>query len=169
MKIKALKLLTLAFLLIACALPVLFLSGRASSEPDPSLAGIGLGSLETFNANYKAWETQYLKNGGDQNMVLAMGWFKGLSTGSSYASGLAKFNLVEGNVTVAINGLSQDEAWDVWMVDSAAGRTIALENDDVSHATLGQLVRDRAPHDSRSHDDRVRRWQHISDIGGVRA
>ena len=41
MKIKALKLVTLAFLLVACALPVLFLSGKASSEPDPSLAGIG--------------------------------------------------------------------------------------------------------------------------------
>ena len=70
MKIKALKLLTLVCLLIACALPVLFLSGRASSEPDPSLAGIGLGSLETFNTNYKAWEAEYLKNGGDKNMVL---------------------------------------------------------------------------------------------------
>ena len=130
MKIKALKLLTLAFLLIACALPVLFLSGKTSSEPDPSLAGLGLGSFETFNANYKEWETRYEKEGGDRNMVLAMGWFKGLSTGNSYASGLAKFNLVDGNVTVAINGLSKDEEWDVWMVDSAAGRSIALENDD---------------------------------------
>jgi hypothetical protein len=130
MKIKALKLLALACLLIACALPVLFLSGRTSSEPDPSLTGLGFGSLETFDANYKDWETQYEKDGGDRNMVLAMGWFKGLSTGNSYASGLAKFNLVDGNVTVAINGLSKDEVWDVWMVDSAAGRSIALENDD---------------------------------------
>ena len=86
MKIKALKLLTLVCLLIAVALPVLFLSGKASSEPDPSLAGLGLGSLETFNANYKDWEAQYEKNGGDRNMFLAMVWFKGLSTGNSYAS-----------------------------------------------------------------------------------
>ena len=43
---------------------------------------------------------------------------------------LAKFNLVDGDVSVAINGLSKDEGWDVWMVDSAAGRSIALENDD---------------------------------------
>ncbi|HKY43820.1 MAG TPA: hypothetical protein VJM50_12075 [Pyrinomonadaceae bacterium] len=130
MKIKALKLLTLAFLLIACALPVLFLSGKASSEPDPSLAGMGFGTLETLNANYKEWETQYVKDGGDKNMVLAMGWFKGLSTGHSYAKGIAKFNLVDGTVTVAINGLSKDEGWDVWMVDSASGRSIGLENDD---------------------------------------
>ena len=130
MKIKALKLLTLACLLIACALPVLFLSGKASSETDPSLAGMGFGTLETLNANYKAWETQYEKDGGDKNMVLAMGWFKGLSTGHSYASGLAKFNLVDGTVTLAINGLSKDEGWDVWMVDSAPGRSIGLEHDD---------------------------------------
>ncbi|HEU4872208.1 MAG TPA: hypothetical protein VFT44_03840 [Pyrinomonadaceae bacterium] len=130
MKIKALKLLTLAFLLIACVLPVLFLSGKTASEPDPSMAGLGFGSLETLNANYKEWETQYEKEGGDRNMVLAIGWFKGLSTGNTYASGLAKFNLIDGHVTVAINGLSQHEAWDVWMVDSAAGRSIALENDD---------------------------------------
>ena len=119
MKIKALKLLTLVCLLIACALPVLFLSGKAASEPDPSLAGLGFGNLETFDANYKAWEEEYLKNGGDQNMVLAMGWFKGLSTGNSYASGNATFNLVAGDVSVRINGLSKDEAWDVWMIDSA--------------------------------------------------
>lgn len=130
MKIKALKLLTLACLLIACAVPVLFLSGKASSETDPSLAGLGFGTLDTLNANYKEWETQYEKDGGDKNMILAMGWFKGLSTGHSYASGLAKFNLVDGTVTVAINGLSKDEGWDVWMVDSAPGRSIGLEHDD---------------------------------------
>ena len=130
MKIKALKLLTLSCLLIACALPVLFLSGKTSSEPDPSLAGLGLGNIETFNANYKDWEANYLKNGGDQNMVLAMGWFKGLSTGHSYAKGIAKFNLVDGNVTLAVEGLPKDEGWDVWMVDSAPGRSIGLESDD---------------------------------------
>lgn len=138
MKIKALKLLTLAFLLIACALPVLFLSGKASSEPAQNLAGLGLGTLDTLSANYKDWETQYVKEGGDKNMVLAMGWFKGLSTGHSYASGLPKFNLVDGTVTVAINGLSKDEGWDVWMVDSAPGRSIGLETDD-NMMRLGSL------------------------------
>jgi cytochrome c peroxidase len=144
MKIKALKLLALACLLAAIALPVLFLSGTTSSEPDPSLVGLGHGNLETFNANYKDWETQYEKDGGDRNMVLAMGWFKGLSTGHSYASGLAKFNLVDGTVTVAINGLPKDEGWDVWMVDSAPGRSIGLENDD-NMLRIGSL----------NHDDKV--------------
>src|ERR1041384_111095 len=130
MKIKALKLLTLVCLLIACALPVLFLSGKAASEPDPLLAGLGFGSLETFDANYQAWEAEYLKAGGDENLVLSLGWFKGLSTGNSYASGTATFNLVAGDVAVTINGLAKDEQWDVWMVDSAPGRSIGLESDD---------------------------------------
>ena len=138
MKIKALKLLTLVCLLIACALPVLFLSGKASSESDPSLAGLGMGTVDTLSANYKEWETLYEKDGGDKNLVLAMGWFKGLSTGHTYASGIAKFNLVDGTVTVAINGLSKDEGWDVWMVDSAPGRSIGLEGDD-NMVRLGSL------------------------------
>jgi len=138
MKIKALKLLTLVSLLIACSLPVLFLSGKAASEPDPSLAGLGFGNMETFDANYKAWEAEYLKTGGDENMELAMGWFKGLSTGNSYASGTATFNLVAGDVSVNINGLSKDEQWDVWMVDSAPGRSIGLESDD-NMLRLGSL------------------------------
>ena len=139
MKIKALKLLTLACLLVAVALPVLFLSGKASSEPDLSSAGLGHGSLETFDANYKDWEAQYERNGGDRNMFLAMGWFKGLSTGNSYASGSAQFNLVDGVVSVNINGLSTEQGWDVWMVDSAPGRSIALEQDD-SMMRLGSLA-----------------------------
>jgi hypothetical protein len=138
MKIKALKLFTLACLLIAVALPVLFLSGKASSQPDPSMVGLGLGSTETFDANYKDWEAQYEKTGGDRNMFLAVGWFKGLSTGNSYASGTARFNLVDGVVSVNINGLSKDEGWDVWLVDSAPGRSIALEQDD-SMLRLGSL------------------------------
>lgn len=138
MKIKALKLLTLVCLLIACALPVLFLSGKASSETDPSMAGLGHGSLETFETNYKDWEAQYVKDGGDRNMVLAMGWFKGLSTGHSYASGKANFNLEDGIVSVSIDNLSKDENWDLWMVDSAAGRSIMPEHDDAM-LLLGSL------------------------------
>jgi hypothetical protein len=141
MKIKTLKLLTLAFLLIAVAIPVLFLSGKASSEADPALAGIGLGSMETFNTNYKTWEAEYVKNGGDKNMVLAMGWFKGLSTNQTYASGLAKLNLVDGAVSVTINGLSKDEGWDLWVIDSAAGRSIMPESDD-NMVRLGSLKND---------------------------
>lgn len=137
MRIKILKLLVLGSLIIACALPVLFLSGTASSEPD-STPITGLSSVETFNANYKAWEAEYEKNGGDRNVVMSVGWFKGLSTGESRASGVARLNLVDGVVSVDIDGLSQDEVWDLWMIDSAAGSILPEANDTMRR--LGSLT-----------------------------
>ncbi len=138
MRIKILKLLVLGFLMVACALPVLFFSGQTSSEPDPSSAGMGLSSVETFDANYKDWEAEYVKNGGEQNMVLAMGWFKGLSTGASRANGVARLNLIDGVVSVEINGLPKEEGWDLWLVDSVAGKSTMPEPDDAM-LRLGSL------------------------------
>lgn len=137
MRIKILKLLVLGSLIIACALPVLFLSGTASSEPD-STPITGLSSVETFNANYKAWEAEYEKNGGDRNVVMSVGWFKGLSTGESRASGIARLNLVDGVISIDIDGLSQDEKWDLWMIDSAAGSILPEANDNMRR--LGGLT-----------------------------
>lgn len=137
MRIKILKLLVLGSLITACALPVLFLSGSASSESDPSPAILGLSSVETFNANYKAWEAEYEKNGGDRNVVMSVGWFKGLSTGESRANGIARLNLIDGVVSVEIDGLSQDETWDLWMIDSAAGTILPDANDTMRR--LGSL------------------------------
>lgn len=140
MKIKILKLLVLGSLLVACSLPVLFLTGKSSSETESAPASLGLSSVETLNANYKAWEEQYVKNGGDRNMVLAMGWFKGLSTGESKASGMARLNLVDGVVSVEINGLPKEENWDLWMIDSAAGSIMPESNDAMRR--LGSLSSD---------------------------
>lgn len=137
MRIKILKLLVLGSLIIACALPVLFLSGTASSEPD-STPITGLSSVETFNANYKAWEAEYEKNGGDRNVVMSVGWFKGLSTGESRASGIARLNLVDGVVSVDVDGLSKDDNWDLWMIDSAAGSILPEANDTMRR--LGSLT-----------------------------
>jgi len=138
MRIKILKLSVLALVTVACALPLLFLSGTASSETDSAPASLGLSSVEAFNANYKAWEAEYVKKGGDRNLVLAMGWFKGLSTGESRASGVARLNLVDGVISVEINGLSKAEGWDLWMIDSVAGRSIMPEADD-NMRRLGSL------------------------------
>lgn len=137
MRIKILKLLVLGSLIIACALPVLFLSGSASSESDSTPMITGLSSVETFNANYKAWEAEYVKNGGDRNVVMSVGWFKGLSTGESRASGVARLNLVDGVVSVEIDGLAKDEKWDLWMIDSAAGTILPEANDNMRR--LGSL------------------------------
>lgn len=137
MRIKILKLTVLGFLFLACAIPVLFLSGRSSSKTGSEPASLGRSSVEAFNANYTAWEKDYVKNGGDRNLALAMGWFKGLSTGQSLASGVARLNLVDGVISVEINGLSKEEGWDLWMIDSVAG-SIMPEPDDAMRR-LGSL------------------------------
>ena len=137
MRIKILKLLVLGSLITACALPVLFLSGKASSESGSAPMSTGLSSVETFNANYKAWETEYEKNGGDRNVVMSVGWFKGLSTGESRASGIVRLNLVDGVISVEIDGLAKDETWDLWLIDSAAGTILPEANDTMRR--LGSL------------------------------
>lgn len=67
-----------------------------------------------------------------------MGWFKGLSNGDSRAKGLAKLNLIDGIVSVEINGLSKGEGWDLWLIDSAAGRSLMPEPEDAM-MRLGSL------------------------------
>ena len=95
MSIRSLKLAAIG-VLSACAL-VFLLKGAASTDVTHEGATSGLGTTENLEANYKMWEEQYVKDGGDRNVVMAMGWFKGLSTEGTYAKGVARLNLVDGN------------------------------------------------------------------------
>src|ERR1044071_7317457 len=99
---------------------------------EPPSATTGVGDVETLEANYRAWEADYEKTGGDRNIVLSIGWFKGLSTESTNASGLVKLNLIDGVVSVKAKGLSPLQSWDIWLVDnrSGAGRTVLPEPGD---------------------------------------
>ena len=123
MKLKLVKLLTIATLM-ACALFATLSSYEASSASDSEYASTGYATVESLEANYKEWEAQYEKEGGDRNWVLAMGWFKGLSTEQTYASGTATLNMIDGTVSVAIDGLPKAEGWDVWLVDNSAGSVL---------------------------------------------
>jgi hypothetical protein len=53
-----------------------------------------------------------------------MGLFKGLSTEQTYARGTATLNLIDGTVSVAIDGLPKAEGWDVWLVDNGVGSVL---------------------------------------------
>jgi hypothetical protein len=92
-------------------------------------ASLGLGTTEALEANYKMWEEQYVKDGGDRNLVLAMGWFKGLSTEETYAKGVTRLNLVDGKVSVEVTGLTKPEDFDFWLIDDLVG-TAAPEAGD---------------------------------------
>jgi hypothetical protein len=139
MKSKTLKLTAIAFL-TACALYVCLLGGTTSSDTNDQLASTGHGSPETLQANYEEWKTKYLSDGGDRNWVLPMGWFKGLSTQETKANGLATINLVDGTVSVKVNGLPQGRGWDVWLIDNGAGSVLPENTDKLLR--IGSLKHD---------------------------
>jgi hypothetical protein len=115
--------------LMACVLPIVLLSGRTSDSENRIDSGIT--AADYLLADYKAWEAQYEKNGGDRNVVMSMGWFNGLSTENTDASARIKLNLVEGSVSVEARGLSRTEDWDVWLVDNGPGSSVTPDPGDV--------------------------------------
>ncbi len=119
MSIRSLKLAAIG-LLTVCAF-VFLLKGGASTDANHDSAITGLGSTETLEANYKQWEAQYVKDGGDRNVVMAMGWFKGLSTEETYAKGVTRLNLVDGTLSVEVTGLANPEGFDFWLIDDLVG------------------------------------------------
>lgn len=140
MKHNTRKTLVAIALLMASGVPLGFLSGKNSSESQHELTRTGRGSVETLLANYKDWETAYLKNGGDRNMVLPIGSFKGLATEYSRAYGQARLNLIEGTISVEVTGLPKGESWDVWLIDNrpGPGRSVMPEPGDAM-MRLGSL------------------------------
>ena len=139
---KNIKLISIAFALSSCI--ALFVANNTLKPGlEPQSATTGVGDVDTLEANYRAWEADYEKTGGDRNIVLSIGWFKGLSTESTEASGLVKLNLIDGVVSVKAKGLSPSQSWDIWLVDnrSGAGRTVLPEpGDDLMH--IGTLNND---------------------------
>src|SRR5262245_55939366 len=131
MRARLIKLAAIS-IMVAIALPFLLLKSDTSSNSEKEMAGLGLGSVESLETGYNEWEALYIKDGGDRNMVLPIGSFKGLSTEDSNAHGQAKLNLIDGSVSVEIENLPETESWDVWLVEnrSGAGRTVMPEEGD---------------------------------------
>jgi hypothetical protein len=140
MRIKILKLATITSLLV-CMLLTAFSGSNTHSSADDQLTSTGLGRVESLEAGYKAWEADYVKNGGDQNMVVAMGKFKGLSTIETAAHGKVTLNLVAGTISVEAEELSPSESYDFWMVDNGAGSSVLPESDDAM-TRVGSLKRE---------------------------
>ncbi len=138
MKTRTLKLSAIAFLM-ACALCAFLFSGETSSDSNDQMS-TGFGTPETLEANYEVWKAQYVKDGGDRNWVMAMGWFKGLSTEQTDARGTAILNLVDGTVSVEINGLPKAEGWDVWLIDNGPGSVLPESSDKLLR--IGSLKHD---------------------------
>ena len=127
MKKKRVKLAVIAFL-IAFAVPMVLSSIGSSSESKRPYTEMT--SAEYLMADYKAWEAKYEKNGGDRNMVMSLGWFKGLSTETTHAAGQVTLNLVDGIVSVQAEGLSRSEGWDFWLIDNGPGSPVSPDAED---------------------------------------
>ncbi|MEW6208975.1 MAG: hypothetical protein AB1631_11455 [Acidobacteriota bacterium] len=123
------KLVAIAVVLM-CALAVLFFERDTSSDTEKELTSTGLGSVENLEAAYNEWESQHVKNGGDRNITLPIGWFDGLSTGNNAGHGQVRLNLIDGTVSVEVEGLSSAEGWDFWLIDNGPESSVIPDPDD---------------------------------------
>jgi cytochrome c peroxidase len=128
---RSIKLITAVLALSGC-IALFVMSDSASPGSEIQAATTGIGDVDTLKENYQAWEADYEKTGGDRNVVLSIGWFKGMSAETTKAHGLVKLNLIDGVVSVKASGLSPSQSWDVWLVDnlSGAGRSVLPEPGD---------------------------------------
>jgi hypothetical protein len=131
MTIRTLKFLVIAFVLACSA--AFFVSGESTPMEGDGYQSTGIGDPEVLRAAYDQWQAEYLRNGGDSNLVLGLDWSKGLSDKYTRASGRAKFDLIQGRVSVEVAGLSKSESWDFWMIDDkpGEGKTVMPEATDV--------------------------------------
>jgi len=138
MKRKA-QLTAIAFL-VAFVVPMILSSGEASSDSKSQLLSTGMTSADYLLADYKAWEAKYVENGGDRNVVMSMGYFKGLSTEKTNASAQVTLNLIDGIASVQAEGLSKGESWDFWLIDNGPGSSVTPDAADAM-VRVGSLKR----------------------------
>lgn len=104
--------------------------------PEARLANAG-----RLQGTYLSWKASHQRNGGDRNLVIPLGWSRGLSSEHSAARGTARFDLIGGSVRVTVDGLAAGEGWEVWLVDNqeGPGRSTLPERGDRMHR-LGRLT-----------------------------
>ena len=128
---KRAHLIVIAFL-VAFAVSMVLSSGESSADSESKPISTEMTGADYLLADYKAWEAKYLENGGDRNVVMSMGWFKGLSTTEkTNAAGQIKLNLLDGVVSVEAEGLTRKESWDVWLIDNGPGSSVTPDAEDV--------------------------------------
>jgi mono/diheme cytochrome c family protein/cytochrome c553 len=135
-KIKLLSFLFGTALLLGLP-PVLLLTADLSPEPPPVPVAKPASPLRTLLAQrstlelfYRDWQKGYLAAGGDQNVLVSLGWMGGLSTEPSAARGRVRLDLINGVLRAEVKGL--DGPADLWLVDNqdGPGRTVQPEPGD---------------------------------------
>jgi mono/diheme cytochrome c family protein len=113
---------------------------------------LGQGDVGALKSLYGQWQQAYESRGGNANRLrLPLAYSKALSERVTEARGTLKLDLLDGSVSVSIQGLDGDE-YDVWLVDNreGEGRSVQPEPGD-GVLRLGRLGRsgDRATLEAR--------------------
>jgi cytochrome c peroxidase len=79
------------------------------------------GNADILLANYEKWKSNLRALGNDGKLVLALGPIRGMSKRFLNARGSVSLNLLDGSLTVAVDGLPATDIFDVWLVDNLPG------------------------------------------------
>ncbi len=91
-------------------------SSSKFSSKDKTRAVIG--NDETFLVAYERWKVIAKQNGADRSLVLPLTYSKALSNEFTSARGTATVDLINGSISVEVSGLSDEEIFDVWLIDN---------------------------------------------------
>jgi cytochrome c peroxidase len=157
MKRKIVK-LTVTLSLAVFSFWITFVKSEASSTTqDQTLQSTGLGSVETLQAGYDTWKTDFENNGAERNIILPMNSGRGITTLQPGATGLAKLNLVDRTVSAEVRGLKANQELDFWLVDNrdGEGRSFLPEEGDamLKVGSLTSVAEDVARIDARFSDN----------------
>lgn len=97
---------------------------RASTDDAPrssSASALAVSRTSLLETTYGQWRAQHEAQGGDHNVIIGLGYSKGLSTEPTEGRGLAALDLMNGEVFVSITGLEAPEKAEVWLVDNRPG------------------------------------------------
>lgn len=110
----------LAAAFVAGAVPTLKTSEgpQLGDEDRPSLAQMNTGKVQRL---FQQWRDQHESTGGDRNVLLGLGFTRGMSAEFTSARGAARLDLLGGRVAVSVEQLQSDRIADVWLIDNQPG------------------------------------------------
>ncbi len=136
-------------------IPLAFVSAIALGyliTPESETAYTGHGNVETLSSVYERWKTAHEQHRNLEVLRFGLGFSRAQSRQFTAASGEAALNLINGQLQVAVDGLSNQERYDVWLLDNhksaddqkdKAVKIGPLSTSKDKHLLTTQLDRDR--------------------------
>ncbi len=125
--VKLTGLVTAIFLFI-----IIFQTHSYQLEEKASSSQAAIGNAQNLNIAYQKWKRQLTSYEEVAEIVVPIGWAKGLSVERTTAGGTAKINLQDSKVAIKLQNMSEAYALDAWLVDNISGesRTVKPEAGD---------------------------------------